>query len=83
MPELPEVETVRKVLESWVINKTIKRVYVYYDNIKRVEKMPSEHTMIMEAIKDGRSDAARAAAEMHIERIKEMVMNDTVRHDFK
>lgn len=57
--------------------------YVYYDNIKRVEKMPSEHTMIMEAIKDGRSDAARAAAEMHIERIKEMVMNDTVRHDFK
>jgi len=57
--------------------------YVYYDNIKRVEKMPSEHTMIMEAIKDGRSDAARAAAEMHIERIKDMVMNDTVRHDFK
>ena len=33
MPELPEVETVRKVLESWVINKTIKRVYVYYPNI--------------------------------------------------
>ena len=57
--------------------------YVYYDNIKRVEKMPSEHTMIMEAIKDGRSDAARAAAEMHIERIKEMVMNDTIRHDYR
>ena len=33
MPELPEVETVRKVLESWVINKTIKRIYVYYNNI--------------------------------------------------
>ncbi len=57
--------------------------YVYYDNIKRAEKMPSEHTMIMEAIKDGRSDAARASAEMHIERIKDMVMNDGIRHDFK
>ena len=32
MPELPEVETVRKVLESWVIDKTIKKVYVYYPN---------------------------------------------------
>lgn len=57
--------------------------YVYYDNIKRAEKMPSEHSMIMEGIKDGRSDAARAAAEMHIERIKEMVMNDGIRHGFK
>ena len=57
--------------------------YVYYANIKRAEKMPSEHSMIMEAIKDGRSDAARASAEMHIERIKDMVMNDGIRHDFK
>ena len=57
--------------------------YVYYDNIKRAEKMPSEHTMIMEAIKDGRADAARAAAEMHIERIKDMVMNDGIRHGLK
>ena len=30
MPELPEVETVRRVLESWVIDKEIKKVYVYY-----------------------------------------------------
>ena len=57
--------------------------YVYYDNIKRAEKMPSEHSMIMEAIKDGRSDAARVSAEMHIERIKDMVMNDGIRHGFK
>lgn len=56
--------------------------YVYYDNLKHAEKMPSEHSMIMEAIKDGRSDAARASAEMHIERIKESVMNDTLRQDF-
>ncbi len=57
--------------------------YVYYDNIKRAEKMPSEHSMIMEAIKDGRSDAARVSAEMHIERIKDMVMNDGIRQDFR
>lgn len=57
--------------------------YVYYDNIKRAEKMPSEHSMIMEAIKDGRSDAARVSAEMHIERIKDMVMNDGIRHDIR
>lgn len=57
--------------------------YVYYDNIKHAEKMPSEHSMIMEAIKDGRSDAARVSAEMHIERIKDMVMNDTIRQDFR
>ena len=30
MPELPEVETVRRVLESWCLNKKVKKVYVYY-----------------------------------------------------
>jgi DNA-binding GntR family transcriptional regulator len=59
--------------------------YVYYENIRLVEKMPSEHTTIMECIKDGRAEAARASAAMHIERIKDMVMNinDNIRHDFK
>ena len=33
MPELPEVETVRRVLESWCLNKTVKKVYVYYSPI--------------------------------------------------
>lgn len=33
MPELPEVETVRRVLEKWCINQTIKKVYVYYSPI--------------------------------------------------
>ena len=33
MPELPEVETVRRVLESWCLNKKIKKVYVYYSPI--------------------------------------------------
>lgn len=30
MPELPEVETVRRVLESWIIGKTIAKVRVRY-----------------------------------------------------
>ena len=33
MPELPEVETVRRVLESWCINQKVKKVYVYYSPI--------------------------------------------------
>ncbi|WP_042223257.1 DNA-formamidopyrimidine glycosylase [Oceanobacillus manasiensis] len=33
MPELPEVETIRKTLKQFVINKTIKQVDVYWPNI--------------------------------------------------
>ena len=33
MPELPEVETVKRVLESWIIDKEIKQVRIRYDKI--------------------------------------------------
>lgn len=33
MPELPEVETVRKTLEHQILNEEIKNVVVYYDKI--------------------------------------------------
>ncbi len=33
MPELPEVETVRRTLETKIIDKTIKNVDVYYDKM--------------------------------------------------
>ncbi len=33
MPELPEVETVRKTLKTQVLNKTIKDVNIFYPNI--------------------------------------------------
>ena len=33
MPELPEVETVKETLKNVVLNKVIKNVDVYYDNI--------------------------------------------------
>ncbi len=33
MPELPEVETVRRILKEKLINKTIRDVKIYWDNI--------------------------------------------------
>jgi len=57
--------------------------YVYYDNFKRAEKMPEEHKIIMDAIREGRADAARTAADVHIEQLKEMVINDGIRQGFK
>ena len=33
MPELPEVETVRTILEKNIINKTIKDINIRYSNI--------------------------------------------------
>ena len=33
MPELPEVETVRRVLKTWTINKTIVKTEMFYDKV--------------------------------------------------
>lgn len=33
MPELPEVETIRRVLEKWILNKKIKQVKLIYNPI--------------------------------------------------
>ncbi len=33
MPELPEVETVRRVLKTWTINKTIVKTEIFYDKV--------------------------------------------------
>lgn len=33
MPELPEVETVKRILETQILGKTIKKVNVFYDKI--------------------------------------------------
>lgn len=57
--------------------------YIYYDNFKRAEKMPEEHMAIMDAIREGRAAEARAAADVHIERLKDMVINDGIRQGFK
>lgn len=52
--------------------------YIYYDNFRRAENMPEEHRQIMEAIRDGRAEDARAAADVHIDRLKDMVIKDGI-----
>ena len=52
--------------------------YIYYDDFKRAEKMPKEHNEIMEAIARGDGEAARAAADIHVERLKELILSEGV-----
>lgn len=52
--------------------------YIYYDNFRRAENMPEEHRQIMEAIRDGRAEDARTAADVHIDRLKDMVIKDGI-----
>ncbi|UOQ46177.1 DNA-formamidopyrimidine glycosylase [Halobacillus salinarum] len=44
MPELPEVETVRKTLKQLVINKTIDQITVHWGNIIKRPKDPMDFT---------------------------------------
>jgi len=52
--------------------------YIYYDDFKRAEKMPKEHKDIMDAIIKGDGEAARIAADIHIDRLKELVITEGV-----
>lgn len=52
--------------------------YIYYDTFKRAENMPAEHQQILDAIARGDEDAARAAADVHIDRLKTLVANEAV-----
>ena len=52
--------------------------HIYYDNFKRAENMPEEHEAIVAAIAEGDADKARAAADIHIERLKELVIKEGV-----
>ncbi|HLO10950.1 MAG TPA: DNA-formamidopyrimidine glycosylase [Pseudoneobacillus sp.] len=48
MPELPEVETIRRTLENLVLNKTIKNVSI---NWPKMIKNPTEATQFTDALK--------------------------------
>ena len=52
--------------------------YIYYDNFKRAENMPEEHAAILDAIASGDADKARAAADVHIDRLKQLVISEGV-----
>ena len=52
--------------------------YIYYDNFRRAENIPLEHKIILEAIENGYADEARDAADVHIARLKELVIREGV-----
>ena len=52
--------------------------YIYYDNFRRAENMPEEHQLILDAIESGDAEAARNAADVHIDRLKELVIREGV-----
>lgn len=52
--------------------------YIYYDNFKRAEHMPEEHAMIMNTIASKDAEAAREAADVHIDRLKELIIKEGV-----
>ena len=52
--------------------------YIYYDNFRRAEHMPAEHSAILEAIADGDEEKAREAADVHIFRLKQLVIEEGV-----
>ena len=52
--------------------------YIYYDNFRRAENMPEEHQLILDAIESGNAEAARSAADVHIDRLKELVIREGV-----
>ena len=52
--------------------------YIYYDNFRRAENMPEEHKVILDAITRGEADAARDAADIHIDRLKDLVIREGV-----
>ena len=56
--------------------------YIYYDNFKRAENMPAEHQEIIDAIASGDADRARKAADVHIDRLKQLVIEEGVQQPF-
>jgi DNA-binding GntR family transcriptional regulator len=50
--------------------------YIYYKDFKRAEEMPDEHCRIFSAIIESRAEDARNEAEMHITKLKEMILRD-------
>ena len=50
--------------------------YIYYDDFNRYENMPNEHQEIENAIMSGDSEKARIAADLHVARLKDFVINE-------
>ena len=53
MPELPEVETVRRTLDSWIKGRTIRDVRIFYDGLLRDIDVPSFKSTLIGETSDG------------------------------
>ena len=60
----------------------LRFIYLYYDNFKRSDKMTEEHKMIYQAILDGNADVAKESADVHINRLKELVLSEGLGNKF-
>lgn len=55
--------------------------YIYYDNFRRAENMPEEHQEIIDSIASGDADRARQAADVHIDRLKQLIIAEGVQQN--
>jgi len=51
--------------------------YIYYKDFKRAEDMPNEHKIITDAIISGDADTARMESELHIRKLKELILSES------
>lgn len=51
--------------------------YIYYKDFKRAEEMPDEHRIITNAIINGDSETAREESELHIRKLKELILSES------
>ena len=80
MPELPEVETVRRTLEQLVLGKEIQSVAVYWPNII---KKPAEHEQFADALKGQRIEAVGRRGKFLLFYFTDLVMVSHLRMEGK
>lgn len=51
--------------------------YIYYKDFRRAEEMPGEHKKICEAIIRGNAETARSESELHIRKLKELIIKES------
>ena len=52
--------------------------YLYFSDFKRSSAMPEEHKQIVDAVCSGDAEKAREAADIHIDRLKELILNENL-----
>jgi DNA-binding GntR family transcriptional regulator len=50
--------------------------YIYYKDFRRAEDMPKEHKIINESINNGDMETARKESELHIRKLKELIIEE-------